>query len=263
METYLSRYDSFTKKIVYSFRQGDGGIGDCIKYFMYTLYLCMKYDIQLYYLINSITLEKHLILKHPKMYIRKENMKGERPIKEHEITEKVQPGKHHIIFPQTFWKIFKDYTMLQIPVNDVFDVSDQVKVHSSRVILGNPYNALHIRLGDKFLETDAKYNPCKNDVRELDEEKLYSFLETNSEKLFLLVCDNQTYKLNLKQKYKNVVVTNCAVAHTNLQNTTEKQIVDAFVEFYLMAKSEKIFAATHSGFSIVASKFSMIPYERI
>jgi hypothetical protein len=118
-------------------------------------------------------------------------------------------------------------------------------------------------LGDKFLETDAKYNPCTKDVRELDEERLDSFLTTHSEKPFVLFCDNQTYKWKLSQKYKNTVVTQCEVAHSNLQNTTEKQILDAVTELYLMANAKKIFAATHSGFSIIASKLYMIPYERI
>ena len=39
MDSYISNYDSFTKKMVYDFKLGDGGIGDCIKFFMCTVYV--------------------------------------------------------------------------------------------------------------------------------------------------------------------------------------------------------------------------------
>ena len=45
----MNKYDSFTKIIVYDFKKGDGGIGDCIKFFMHSLKLCMKHNIKLYY----------------------------------------------------------------------------------------------------------------------------------------------------------------------------------------------------------------------
>lgn len=48
MELYMSKYDSFNNKIVYDFRLGDGGIGDCIKFFMFILTSCMKNNTKLY-----------------------------------------------------------------------------------------------------------------------------------------------------------------------------------------------------------------------
>jgi hypothetical protein len=59
MEDYLNNYDSFNKIIVYDFKCGDGGIGDCIKFFLYALRLCMNHNIKLYYLINNTLLEKY------------------------------------------------------------------------------------------------------------------------------------------------------------------------------------------------------------
>ena len=69
MEDYISNYDTFNKKIVYIFQLGDGGIGDCIKFFVYALELCIKYNIQLYYQVNDIPIEKYIQLKYKKMYI--------------------------------------------------------------------------------------------------------------------------------------------------------------------------------------------------
>ena len=41
MDEYISKYDSFEKKVVYIFYRGIGGIGDYIKFFMYILKLCI------------------------------------------------------------------------------------------------------------------------------------------------------------------------------------------------------------------------------
>jgi hypothetical protein len=49
------------------------------------------------------------------------------------------------------------------------------------------------------------------------------------------------------------------IGHTALRNTTSKQVLDAITEFYLLANANAIFAASESGFSIMASKFNNIP----
>ena len=47
----------------------NGGIGECIKFFMFALSLAMKYNIQLYFENNNSYLEQHLKLKYPNLYI--------------------------------------------------------------------------------------------------------------------------------------------------------------------------------------------------
>ena len=54
MNNYLNNYDNYNKTIIYNFNVGGGGIGDCIKFFMYLLHLCIKYEIKIKYLINNI-----------------------------------------------------------------------------------------------------------------------------------------------------------------------------------------------------------------
>lgn len=77
-------------------------------------------------------------------------------------------------------------------------------------------------------------------------------------KIFFFCCDNNNYKLKLKEKYSNIIITNCDIGHTSLTNTTAKQILDGITEFYILTNSKIIFAASYSGFSIMASKFNKI-----
>ena len=41
MEDYINKYEQFESSIIYDFRLGDGGIGDCIKFFIFILELCI------------------------------------------------------------------------------------------------------------------------------------------------------------------------------------------------------------------------------
>lgn len=74
MEKYIQNYDTFTKQIVYKFEIGDGGLGDFLRFFLYTLSLCLKNNYKLYYLINNISIEKYIKLKYTKMYITNHNI---------------------------------------------------------------------------------------------------------------------------------------------------------------------------------------------
>jgi hypothetical protein len=80
MDEYIKKYDQLDKVIVYHFNKDDGGIGDCIKYFIYTLQLCIKNNYKLYYEINNLPLENYLKLKHSKMYIKTEDIKNRNKI---------------------------------------------------------------------------------------------------------------------------------------------------------------------------------------
>ena len=49
MENYINSFDTFKENCIYNFKLGDGGIGDCIKFFMFVLESCIKNNIRLYY----------------------------------------------------------------------------------------------------------------------------------------------------------------------------------------------------------------------
>jgi len=243
MEEYINKYDRFEKKIVYNFPLGYGGIGDCIKYFMFSLTSCMEKNIGLYYKKNNIIIEKYLLLKHKKMYIDKPD------------------SKYNYVDPTDFYSSYY-YNAPILPIKDVFYFSDEVILNSKILLSENitNYISIHLRLGDKHLETDKNFVMCKNDTRNYKEENLFKFIENNSDKNIIFFCDNNSYKLKLKNLYNNIIITSCDIGHTSLPNTTEKQILDGISEFYLMTNSEKIYSASESGFSIIASKFNNIPH---
>ncbi len=242
MEEYINKYDSLKKKMVYNFPLGYGGIGDCIKYFMFSLTSCMEKNIGLYYKKNNILIEKYLLLKHKKMYIDNPD------------------SQYSYVHPTDFYNSY--YYKKSFPINQVFYFSDEVILNSKDLIPTNitNYISIHLRLGDQHLETNKSFVLVKNDTRKYNEENLFKFIENNYDKNIIFFCDNNSYKLKLKKIYNNIIITSCDIGHTSLSNTTEKQILDGISEFYLMTNSEKIYSASESGFSIMASKFNNIPH---
>jgi len=243
MDKYIDQFDLFEKIIIYNFELGNGGIGDCIKFFMFILEVCMKNSTRLYYKINNIEIEKYIKLKYDKMYI--ENIK-------------IFPTAQ-VVSPTTYYStVTYDYS---IDIKDVFYFTDEVKI-SSRCLFPrdvHSYISIHLRLGDKYLETDKQYVLVKNDTRHYVEEKIFKFIEENYTKNIFFCCDNNAYKLKIKEKYNNIIITNCDIGHTSLSNTTKKQVLHGISELYILTNSEMIFAASRSGFSIIASKFNNIP----
>jgi hypothetical protein len=234
--------------MIYNFKLGDGGIGDCIKFFMFVLESCMKNNIRLYYNKNNIEIEKYIKLKYDKMYIDNDKIKKLNDVK--------------LVEPVMYYSTINyDYS---IDIKDVFYFTDEVKLNCKTLFPEDitSYISIHLRLGDKYLETDRRYVLSQEDVRTFSEEKIYKFIEENGNKNIFFCCDNNTFKLKLKNLYDKLIITNCDIGHTSLSNTTNNQILDSITEFYILTNSEMIFAASKSGFSIVASKFNNIPLHR-
>jgi hypothetical protein len=258
METFLNKYNSLDKIMVYDFNLGYGGIGDLIKFFIYLLNFGIKNDIKIYYLINNIYIEKYLQLKYDKLYIKNEEIKEKIYLNNESELYTIQPNIYYMIKPHLFYNIFTYDTI--IPYNSVFQFNDIIKLNCKDILESeiNNYTSIHLRLGDKYLETDKKYVNCINDTREYNEDKLYNFIELNSNIKLLFFCDNYSYKLKIKEKYSNIIITSCDIAHTSFSNTTEKQVLDSVTEFYLLTKSDKIISVSKSGFSMTSSKFNNI-----
>lgn len=245
MDNYINNYEKFEEKIVYDFKLGDGGIGDCIKFFMFALEFCIKNNIRLYYKKNNIQIEKYIKLKCDKMYIDENNIKNLGFIK--------------IVTPYTFYSNFN--WNFSITIDEVFYFTNEVKVNCKHLLPINvdKYVSIHLRFGDKYLETDKNYVVCKDDARDFSEEIIFKFIEENNNKNIFFCCDNKNYKLKLKERYNNIIITNCDIGHSSLFNTSEKQILDGITEFFILTNSEIIYAGSPSGFSRAASKFNNIP----
>jgi len=287
----MNHFDNYKIKIVYIFEFEWGGIGDFIKFFIYTLKLCMKYNIQLYYRVNNRLIEDYIRLRYDKMYIHHTDIHESRDIEENDIPN-LDPNSniYYFIKPFTFYNSLT-YESITMDIQDVFYFSDEVKLNTTSILPSSiisssilpssiisssilpssiisssilpssitNYISIHLRLGDKYLETEQEYIMCINDIRTYNEERLFQCIEENLDKNIIFFCDNNNYKLKIKNKYNNIIVTNCNIGHTSLGNTTDKQILDAVTEFYLITNSEKVFSASFSGFSIIASKFRNIP----
>jgi hypothetical protein len=261
MDEYLNKYDSLNKIIVYDFKLGYGGIGDLLKFFIYLINYGIKNNIKIHYLINDIPLEKYLKLKYNFFYIKYEDIHNKIKIMDVNELSNIEPNIYYIIEPSILYNIILYETM--IPYELVFEFPEIVKINCRSILDTNlnNYISLHLRLGDKYLETDQNYIQCLYDTRDYNEEKIFKFIEENQDKNIIFFCDNNTYKLKIKKKYNNIIITNCKIGHTSLTNTTEKQVLDSITEFYLMTNSDEIIMSSQSGFPITASKFKNIPIK--
>ena len=246
MDTYINNYRFFTKAIIYDFNLGDGGIGDYIKFFMIILKDCIKNNIKIYYKINNIEIEKYIKFKYDIINITNNDM-----LKLTNYTIKTPYDYYHI-------KTYKG----NISLNEVFYFANDVKLNVKNIIhrLPTNYISIHLRMGDKFLETDKNFVLVKNDTRSYSDNHINKFIENNKNKNILFFCDNMKKKNELKKKYKNIIITHSNIGHTSLSNTTSKQFLDAITEFYILSNSQLIFGASCSGFSEMAAKFKNIKY---
>ena len=263
MEEYLQACNSYNKHIIYDFHVGCGGIGDCIKYYMLLLNLCIQYKYRLYYLIQSIPIESYLRLKHPSMYI--QTLPNSRRLHTPDDLHTIGNNTYAIVEPSLFYsEVELDTDLCTIPFQDVFDFAEEVKLHSKHIMppITN-YISIHLRMGDKYLETDKTYVQCKQDTRDYVQERLFQYIEQHSKESLVFFCDNGAYKQMICKRYNFILVTSSSIGHTGLRNTSPKQILDAITEFYLMTQSKQICAVSKSGFSSMASKFGPIPLETL
>jgi hypothetical protein len=246
MEEYMDNYDNYEDSIVYDFEMGNGGIADCIKFFMILLDSCMKEGKRLYYKKNNIQIEKYIKLIYDKMYIEQASSSDRVSI--------IKPHQH----PLYYSSIQHDF---KASIEEVFYFTEEVKANRDCLLDTSiiTYNSIHLRLGDKYLETDKHYVLCKNDTRGYSEENIFKYIEDNNDKNIFFCCDNNSYKIKIKEKYPNIIITSCNIGHTSLSNTTEKQVLDAITEFYILTNSQTIFCASRSGFSAIAAQFKKIP----
>lgn len=264
MNNYIKNFDNYSKKIVYCFYPSYGGIGDYVKYFMISLVFSINFKYRLYFLINNNNLEKYIKLKHTKMYIKKNNIQNYINIAKKDDLKKITNNYYYIVHPQIFHKENTnqriDFTKINIKFGDVFTFSNEILLNRNKILSPsiNNYISIHLRLGDKHLETDKKYIIYKDDERIYNEQKIYNIIEENSDKNILFFCDNYDYKIKIKNKYNNIIITDSDIGHTSLSNTSCKQYLDAITDYYILTNSEKIIRASRSGFSLTAAKFKNI-----
>jgi len=194
------------------------------------------------------------------MYITRENINNQSNIDNIESIKYIDEDSFIFVEPFSLYPIF-NINNINIKLADVFKFSDEIKINR-RILLSeniNNYISIHLRLGDKYLETNKDFVCCIDDERQYDENKIFNFIEENKNKPIIFFCDNNSYKSKIKEKYQNIIIINSEIGHTTLLNTTDKQTLDTITEFYIMTNSEQIISASDSGFSTMAAKFKKIP----
>lgn len=257
METYIKNFHKFQKFVVYNFGNCSGGIGDCIKFFLLLLEKCVQNNLRLYYKVNNTYLEKYLKLKFPQMYITGDKMKKCVNLQNiFNVNDVKVSDCFYFVKLSLLYKLFT-FSLLKIPASDVFTFSSEVLNRGNELLLDNvkEYTSIHLRLGDKHLETDMSHVPCKHDERKFNESTLIEYINENKSKNLVFFCDNNKYKNKLKEENPSLIIANSCIGHTSLSNTTNSQCLDAVTEFYLLTKSEEIVCASNSGFSLAAALF--------
>lgn len=252
MDNYIHNFNNFSEAFVYDFNISDGGLGDCIKFFMYLIQSAINNNVRCYYLINNIPIEKHLLLKYNIMYITKPQLND-------------LNVKFRIYKPYDFYNDWDTpskqkiaINKITIPFSDIFIFSNETINNANRLLNINNYISIHVRLGDKFLETDTKFVVCKNDTRKYDQMSIDNYIINNKDKKIILFSDNKAYKLSMKHKFNNIFITDINIGHTSLTNTNHLQTLNTISELYLLSNSKEILC-NNSGFAMVASKFYNIP----
>lgn len=252
----LSKYKKMTY-FVYNFKQGEGGIGDYIKFFVYTYQKSLREGNKCVILKNNLMIEKYIKLKDERLYVTPNQLP--------------RMNNKKIIKPQDLYQYFGKENMKKqkefffIPILFLFEFSQEVLDNRNKLLSPDiqDYISLHVRLGDKHIETDSNNKICKNDEREINQDKINECITDNKDTNIILFCDNNEYKQDMKKKFDNIIICNSDIGHTSFKSTTEKQVLDTITEFYIMSESKEIVAGSLSGFSIMASIFNNIPIKFI
>ena len=145
------------------------------------------------------------------------------------------------------------FNRIRIPINEIFYFNNIVESNVKHYNKSDEeYISIHVRCGDKFLDTDPKNVLCKHDQRFFDERTFF-------------FCDNNKYKTAIKKEFYDVDLNIIfyEIGHTSLNGTTDQQIINTLTDFYIMAHSKELYYFSYSGFPVIAAKYKNIPYYKM
>ena len=261
MNEYINNFDNYKISLIYDFKKTDGGLSDYIKFFTFYLLFCIENKYKLFLLINNTHLENLIKLKYPIMYF---NTTMDTKIIKKNINVYTENFNEDTFYVVCAVNAYDKYTEFHnIKLSEIFNFDDKIINKSNNLLnINNSYISIHLRLGDYYLETKNNVIAI-GDRRTYNIEKLYEFIENNMLETLIFFCDNKTFKLKLKQKYKNIIILDCLVGHTGLLESSYEETLDAISEFYIMSKSKKIFSFSYSGYPLIASKFFGVPFFKM
>ena len=268
IDEYFAKYDTLKKTFVFNFDIEFGGVGDVTRGILYLIEVCKKHDVRFYFNTNS-TIFNYLHTRYHKLFIPfHEALAISEPIVINKISDipRIEPNKFYLGRYSIVYQDFCDnslYDRLKYNLSDIFYFSDQVITNANKFIKSDDkYISIHLRLGDKYLETDKNFIRCPNDQRAFDENALFSLIEENAHKTIYFFCDNNAYKQTLKNKYNFINIITYEIGHTCALNTTPEQILNTLTDFYLLSKSEHIYSMAWSVFPVMAAKYNGTPITK-
>ena len=276
IDAYLQNFDSYPCSLVYNFPLTYGGVADCLKFFMLLFEICRTRGIRLYYLQHDIPIEKYIFVKHAQMRIRHGTLvqhskdgSSIRMVQSINELEKLERFTYNLVKPNILYKMFS-FDFIKTPFSSIFEFSSEVIENVPRIfpeLSTKSYISVHLRLGDKFLETDKEFVICKEDARQYNQKVMFETMEqllsepSQVPSQVLFFCDNRRYKMAVQNKYKGLVISTAEIGHTSFLNTTDEQVLNTVTEFYVLTQSEKIIAFSYSGFPVAAAKYDNKPFE--
>jgi hypothetical protein len=132
-------------------------------------------------------------------------------------------------------------------------------------LIGNNYNIIHIRSGDKYLIDN---NTITNNIISKLKSAIGYYIKNNTNKQIILIGDSNNILNILVQQYPQLINFNNNISHMGEGvNCTYDNIINNMIEFYIMAESSSIFSISSynhgSGFSKWCAEINNIQYTGI
>jgi len=251
--------------------QSCGGIADFLRsVFAYYIY-CLKNNIPYYlhiddhpfqlcfYNTNNQLPEHHKTNLHSLCDVASKTSKNTL-----DILEKIKDlSVNYIILSNIFDFIpFEEFGRHRESFLKFLSISDIVKIRirellsndliTSSKYLYKPYNAIHIRLGDKFM---PQIN-IQSDIRMSNDpitsvKKAIEFL--GKDKPILIVSDNLEIKKLIKDLDSNIFILNSKIHHSALPSNNIMDFIDTVSEFVILGSADTIVSLAQSGFPFWSS----------
>lgn len=289
------------KTIIYLLNLHQGGLCDFFKFCMHTIYLCEKYNYNLKIYVNTYLKKfininsKYLLNNNEINYLNEEKIFQNQIyyLKYYNNTNNTienilnnYKNKYLIIQPTNFHTLKNIYFHLPVDLNfkdyitnkniknyfnilnfinfnkDIYNKLDNCLTENN--LIKNNYICIHLRCGDKYLETKPLLGYCVSDVRfkniNIYQKKIKKTLSENENTKILFLCDNNVVKKIIKSKInnENLIILNNKIIHVGYKyNKNDKNIqegfIDTLVDFLLLIYSKKNYCLSYSGFSIISS----------
>jgi hypothetical protein len=122
------------------------------------------------------------------------------------------------------------------------------------------YSVIHIRIDDRYTNSDFHINQLMNQINILLSNKL------KSNNKYLLLSSSKELKLKIVKKFPQLLIEDKEITHIGKEYNSD-DIINSLVDFYLIYHSANIFQLSEyawgSGFSYWCSYLNSIPFKKV